>query len=100
MDESRTVKTPALRISEAPLARAENHTFQEKAPEFNIKVNAGGSLVKTIIPFTTRQSASAAKELVKQGAVDVNGEKITDGSVTIKAGDEIKVGERTFLKAK
>lgn len=75
-------------------------TFQERAPEFNIKVNAGGSLIKTIIPFTTRQSASAAKELVKQGAVDVNGEKITDGSVTIKAGDEIKVGERTFLKAK
>jgi len=75
-------------------------TFQEHKPEFNIKVKAGDSLVKTIIPFTTRQSASAAKELIKQGAVDVNGEKVSDGGITIKAGDKIKVGERTFLKAK
>jgi tyrosyl-tRNA synthetase len=73
-------------------------TFQERAPEFNIKVQAGESLLKTIIPFTNRQSASAAKELIKQGAVDINGEKVTDGSVTLKVGDEIKVGERTFLK--
>ena len=75
-------------------------TFQERAPEFNIKVSAGEELIKTIIPFTSRQSASAAKELIKQGAVDINGQKVTDGSVTIKPGDEIKVGERTFLKAK
>ncbi len=75
-------------------------TFQERAPEFNIKVKAGESLVKTIVPFTNRQSTSAAKELIKQGAVDINGEKIIDGSTTLKTGDEIKVGERTFLKVK
>lgn len=75
-------------------------TFQEHAPEFNIKVSAGESLIKTIIPFTSRQSATAAKELIKQNAVDINGKKVTDGNVKIEAGDEIKVGERTFLKAK
>lgn len=74
--------------------------FQERAPEFNIKVEAGESLIKTIIPFTGRQSASAAKELIKQKAVDVNGKTIEDGSVKIEPGDEIKVGGRTFLKAK
>lgn len=75
-------------------------TFQEHSPEFNIKVKSGDSLVKTIIPFTTRQSATGAKELVKQNAVDVNGKTATDGNVKIEPGDEIKVGERTFLKAK
>lgn len=75
-------------------------TFQERMPEFNIKVSAGESLIKTIIPFTTRQSTSAAKELIKQNAVDVNGKIATDGNVIVEPGDEIKVGERTFLKAK
>ena len=75
-------------------------TFQEHSPEFNIKVKAEDTLIKTIIPFTNRQSASAAKELIKQGAVDVNGKKAADGSVKLSVGDEIKVGERTFLKAK
>lgn len=75
-------------------------TFQERAPEFNIKVKAGDSLAKTIIPFTSRQSMGGAKELIKQNAVDLNGKTVTDGSVKIEVGDEIKVGERTFLKAK
>ncbi len=75
-------------------------TFQERAPEFNIKVDSGESLLKTIVPFTNRGSASAAKELIKQGAVDVNGKKASDGSIKVKSGDEIKVGSRTFLKAK
>jgi len=78
--------------------KAFEKTFQEHSPEFNIKVDAGSSLIKTIIPFTNRQSASAAKELIKQGAVDVNGKKATEGSMKLNVGDEIKVGERTFLK--
>jgi tyrosyl-tRNA synthetase len=75
-------------------------TFQEREPQFDIKVSSGETLVKTIAPFTSRQSTSAAKELIKQGAVDLNGAKATDGSVVLKSGDEIKVGERTFLKVK
>ncbi len=73
-------------------------TFQEKAPTFDIKVKAEGSLAKTIIPFTPRQSMSSAKELIKQNAVDVNGKAISDPNFILKVGDEIKVGGRTFLK--
>jgi tyrosyl-tRNA synthetase len=75
-------------------------TFQEKSPEFQIKVASGETLLKTIIPFTTRQSSSAAKELIRQNAVDVNGKTATDANIIISPGDKIKVGERTFLKAK
>ncbi len=74
-------------------------TFQERKPTFDIKVSSGETLANTIIPFTSRQSMSNAKELIKQGSVDVNGKTETDSSVKIKVGDEIKVGERTFLKA-
>jgi tyrosyl-tRNA synthetase len=74
-------------------------TFQERKPTFDIKVSSGETVANTIIPFTPRQSLSNAKELIKQGAIDVNGEKITDSSLKIKIGDEIKVGGRTFLKA-
>jgi tyrosyl-tRNA synthetase len=73
-------------------------TFQEKTPTFDIKVKAEETLAKTIIPFTPRGSMSSAKELIKQNAIDVNGEVITDANFKLKVGDEIKVGGRTFLK--
>jgi len=74
------------------------HTFQEKTPTFDIKVKAEETLAKTIIPFSPRESMASVKELIRQGAVDVNGKSVTDGSIKLKVGDEIKVGERTFLK--
>jgi tyrosyl-tRNA synthetase len=73
-------------------------TFQEKAPTFDIKVKSEGTLAKTIIPFSPRNSMASVKELIRQGGVDVNGEKVTDGNLKLKVGDEIKVGERTFIK--
>jgi tyrosyl-tRNA synthetase len=73
-------------------------TFQERRPEFDIKVKAENSLAETIIPFSQRQSMSSAKELLKQGSVDVNGKTTTDPNFTLKTGDEIKVGGHTFLK--
>lgn len=73
-------------------------TFQEKKPTFNIKVSSGGTLAGTITPFTSFASTSDAKRLIKQNAVDVNGKVISNPSYEVKVGDEIKVGERTFLK--
>jgi len=75
-------------------------TFQEKKPTFDIKVASGSSLSVTIAPFTSLGSISEAKRLIKQKAVDVNDTMISDSSYVVKPGDEIKVGSRTFLKAK
>lgn len=74
--------------------------FQERKPEFDIKVNSGEVLSATIVPFTSLQSLSDAKRLIKQNAVSVNSEKATDPNYVVQSGDEIKVGSRTFLKAK
>lgn len=75
-------------------------TFQEKRPEFNIKVDAGKSLVDTISNFTSKGSKSEAKRLIKERAVDVNGIKMEDTNYKVQTGDKIKVGSRTFLSAK
>lgn len=79
--------------------RAFEKTFQDKKPKFDIKVNAGNSVLATIAPFTSLASISEAKRLVKQNAVEINSGKVTDGNTIINVGDEIKVGSRTFLKA-
>lgn len=75
-------------------------SFQERTPDFNTEVTHGESLVKTIAPFTSLASVSDAKRLIKQNAVEINGQKITDTSMIVKTGDQIKVGSHTFLKAK
>lgn len=73
-------------------------TFQERKPSFDIKVNAGGTLAETIAPFTSLESISDAKRLIKQGAVDIGGIAVINPAQKVKIGDKIKVGARTFLK--
>lgn len=76
------------------------NTFQERKPTFDIKVSSGETLAEVVAPFTQRQSISNAKELIKQGAIDVNGKTASDPSLKVKTNDKIKVGSRTFLIAK
>ena len=75
-------------------------TFQERRPEFNIKVNSGNSLSDTITYYNYLHSKSEAKRQIKNRAVEINGQVVLDVNYIVKAGDEIKVGSRTFLKAK
>lgn len=83
--------------------RAQNtfeETFQEKRPEFNIKVKSGNSLSDTITYYNYLHSKSEAKRQIKSRAVEINGQVVLDVNYIVKPGDEIKVGSRTFLKAK
>lgn len=75
-------------------------TFQERRPEFNIKVNSGNSLSDTITYYNYLHSKSEAKRQIKNRAVEINGQVVLDVNYIVKPGDEIKVGSRTFLKAK
>jgi tyrosyl-tRNA synthetase len=50
--------------------------------------------------FLTRlcPSRSEAKRLIKQGAVEVNGKKVTNPQFQISAGQILKIGKKDFLK--
>lgn len=105
MKEKKRLASEIVKLlwGEAKAKDAENsfkNIFQEKVPVFDIKVKSGQSLSETISPYTVHESLSDAKRMIKQNAVKVNGGIASDHSYEVQPGDEIKVGSRTFLKAK
>lgn len=75
-------------------------TFTEKEPDFETAPISGMALAQALALFNSKKSVSEAKRLIKQGAVDVNGEVASETGYTVKSGDKIKIGKKTFLKAK
>jgi len=73
-------------------------TFQEQKPEFTKEIESKGNISPTIAQ--TVGSISEAKRLISQGAVDVNGKTVSDPTLQINSGDEIKVGTKIFVKVK
>lgn len=73
-------------------------TFQDKSPNYNEEIENKENLVDTLEKVLG--SKSEAKRVIKQGGVDVNGEKVVDGSFKLKRGDKINLGKRRFLKIK
>ena len=71
-------------------------TFQEKKPEYETTIKNKGGMIETLEGFVG--SKSEVKRLIKQGAIDVNGEKINNPGMKLKSGDKINVGKRRFLK--
>ncbi len=60
-----------------------------------------GNLQDVITPLIHRgivKSGSEFRRLLSQGGISVNQEKITDLETTVKTGDVLKIGKKTFLK--
>lgn len=83
-----------------------NRVFREKfipaeIPEYNYK-SADGKLwiVRLMTSNNLASSNGDARRLIKQGAVSINGEKISDPDLEFTPSEEIilKVGKRRFLK--
>jgi len=62
--------------------------------ERGVKLNAANLLVVTNLA----KSRSEANRLIEQGAVSIDGEKISGNIATVKSGSIIKVGKRRFAK--
>jgi tyrosyl-tRNA synthetase len=85
--------------SEKSAKEAREHfetTFQKKKPVFSVKIKLAEDLAKTIAPHTPKASVSDAKRLIFQGAVEVNGKVVKDPLAKVAAGDQIRIGSRTF----
>jgi tyrosyl-tRNA synthetase len=69
-------------------------TFRDKKPEYDEEIENKGNLIDTL--EVIMGSKSEAKRMIKQGGVDVNGDK-ADSSTTLKSGDKINLGKRKFF---
>jgi tyrosyl-tRNA synthetase len=68
----------------------------EEIPEYHVSLQ--GNLSKLIMDIGFAKSRSEANRLIAQGAVSIDGEKISSNIATVKSGSIIKVGKRRFAK--
>ena len=69
-----------------------------KTGKIELPIIGKESLAQIIVKANLVKSSSEAKRLLSQGAIEVDGKKITDNVVAITAGSVIRVGKRRFLK--
>jgi len=90
---------------EKEAAKAEEHFTrvhqQKEIPENIPEVksdSASPDIRKLLVSNWMAASTSEATRLIKQGAIEIDGEKIADFIVSVKNGSVIKVGKHRFFK--
>ena len=82
----------------------DNLFISKKVPDDipNVSLSAGTKLIEIMVSNKMVTSNGEAKRMIKQGAVKIDDEKISDPFITIEPGNEsiLKVGKRRFLKIK
>ena len=72
---------------------------REVPEEITLGTKAHGSLLDYIIENRLANSRSEARRLIKQGAVDVDGKKVTDVQMEVTKDSIIKVGKRRYIRS-
>ena len=77
-----------------------NKDIPDKIEEFTLDGNI--QLLDLIVTNNLTKSKSEARRMIEQGAVRIDGEKVNDVNMLIKAGQKfiLKVGKRKFLSIK
>ncbi len=70
----------------------------EEIKEYHIALDSGIGLRDILIRTHMAKSRSEASRLVAQGAVSIDGEKLTNPVAPVKSGSIIKVGRRRFVR--
>ena len=82
-------------------ARFRRGALPEEMPEVEIAAGAGGiTIMQLLKQANLTASTSEAVRMIEQGGVKLNGEKVSDRALTLKAGDSavIQVGKRKFAR--
>jgi len=66
--------------------------------EYHVTLHAGIDLRGVLVVTHLAKSRSEAHRLIGQGAVEIDGKKVTDNIVPLRSGSIIKVGKRRFAK--
>ena len=69
----------------------------KEVPEDMLEAQSG-QLLNILVDSGSASSKSEARRLIAQGAVDIDGEKISTYEATVKSGSVIKVGKRRFVR--
>ena len=67
-------------------------------PKGKLTIEVQRDITSLLVESGLAKSRSEANRLLAQGAIEVDGEKVSSNLVTLKDGSVIKVGKRRFLK--
>ncbi len=76
----------------------QNKEIPDDITEYPISLNASIDIKGLLTITKLAKSRSEAGRLISQGAVSIDGKKITNGDIKIKSGSVVKAGKRRFIK--
>jgi tyrosyl-tRNA synthetase len=94
-------KEQAVKAHEEFVAQFQQHMLPEEIPEHHLSVGTDGMLIANVIKSAgLTDSTSDAIRMIQQGAVKIDGEKISEKNLLLQAGNTIiiQVGKRRFSK--
>ena len=96
-------KAAADKAEQEFIHRFQKGAMPDEVPEFTLVASAGNLPIANVLKETGLvPSTSNAYQMVKQGAVKLDGKKLTDKSLRLSVGDEVvcQVGKRRFARVK
>lgn len=79
----------------------QKHQIPAKIPFFQVKnMNSKTTILMVITSLVPSKSRSEAKRLIKQKAIKINHQIITDGQQVVKKNDFVQIGRRKWVKIK
>lgn len=95
-------QSAAIKAKENFISQFQKGKLPDDIPEVDLQIGSGMPIIQIIKAAGLTESASEAGRMVEQGAVKINGEKISDKKFIISEKTPIilQVGKRKFAKVK